>query len=107
MDSLARGYFLLPDGWGLVGLAFHGLTPHGNRYCRACGASRWNWRPCQAGQGCAVNGANVSQRMDLRGGTGYLCSSTEQNGGWRDSYKSDAGTVTARRLMPEEGGVIK
>ncbi len=24
----------------MVGFAFHGLTPHGNRYCRAFGAFR-------------------------------------------------------------------
>ena len=62
---------MLPDGWGLVGLAIHGLTPHGNRYCRAFGASRWD-APGKVGQGCAANGASARQGVGLRGGAGMM-----------------------------------
>ncbi len=69
MDSL-RETALLPGGRvEMVGIAFHGLTPHGNRYCRAFGAFRWD-APGQVGLlGCG--GIGVVQRF-ADGGWTYL-----------------------------------
>ena len=92
---------MLLDGWGLVGLALHGLTPHGNSTV-ALSALLDGMRPGRREQGCAANGACARQGVDLRGGRDVYVVRRSENGGRRDSCKFDADTVTARHLMPEE-----